>query len=98
MMYLSGQHFSQGLNGTHFKPILGEVTKLGAKNSMTYQQIAQMQAGRSAVTKSRGGKQVVNTMVSPQTVSIPAQAILRTSGVCQPSLEAQARDAGIMLS
>lgn len=40
MMYLSGQHFNSGLNGTNFKPILGEVTKLGAKNNITYQQIA----------------------------------------------------------
>ena len=42
MMYLSGQHFNHGLQGASFKPILGEVTKLGAKSNMVYQPISQI--------------------------------------------------------
>ena len=56
-MYLSSQHFGAGMGGgmagTNFKPILSEVTKLGAKSSNGYNAVGG-QHGRP--TKSRGSK------------------------------------------
>jgi hypothetical protein len=52
-MYLSSQHFNPGMGGTNFKPILSEVTKLGAKSSNGYNAIG---GQVSRPNKSRGSK------------------------------------------
>ena len=99
MMFLSGQHFNHGLGLTNFKPILSEVTKLGAKSSNVYHPTSQMQ-GRSTVTKSRGSKAGA-AGVHPQAVVVQANVNsqnVRASSNGLTSLEAQAREGNLVLA